>query len=560
MPSELDLSFERHIATFTAPGAILETTTVERGGQAYPAFAKAPPSLTHYMAHYCHEHGDAIFLVDGETRISFAQAFAIASKIARGLVSKHGVLPGDRVGLAARNSANWVLAHMAIVLAGGCATLLNGWWTEHELAEGIELAGCKLVLADPRRTQRLEGRESAAEIVTFSNGGNPRAAFARLLSADDDTALPELRPESLATILFTSGSTGKAKGVVSDHQAIVNACLNFAAQTLMVLTQMKADGEEPKNPPCALVPIPLFHVTGEVPLYLQSFILGRRLVMMPKWDPVEAMRLIEAEKITYFIGVPLMSHEIAAHPERELFDLSSCVTFGSGGAPRPPSHVETIRSELPTAYPIIGYGLTETNAVGCGNFNRNYLAKPASTGRPGAPLAQVGIFDEAGQQLPTGQTGEIAIRSICNMLGYWHDEEATKAAFTKDGWFLTGDLGYLDEDNYLFIVDRKKDIIIRGGENIACTELEQAIYDHPDVIECSVFGVPDDRLGEVPAAVYRTRDGAELPAKELAEFLAETLAAYKIPEKMWRETAPLPRSGTEKIDRRALRERFIPLS
>jgi acyl-CoA synthetase (AMP-forming)/AMP-acid ligase II len=255
-----------------------------------------------------------------------------------------------------------------------------------------------------------------------------------------------------------------------------------------------------------------------------------------------------------------MSHEIATHPERGRFDLTSCTTFAAGGAPRPADHVRRIREELPGSYPIIGYGLTETNAVGCGNFNRAYQMKPGSTGRASKPLSELGILDADGAELPQGETGEVAIRSICNMLRYWEDEEATAAAFTPDGWFRTGDLGYLDEDGYLFIVDRKKDIIIRGGENISCLELEQAIYAHPDIAECSAFGLPDERLGEVPAAVFRTRDSRDVTEDDLREFLGERLAAFKVPQYLWRETDPLPRLATEKVDRRTLRSRYLGLS
>ena len=560
MPDAVDASFDKHLAALTAPGGPLETMEVGRGGRAYPAFAKAPPSLAHYFAHYCAQHGETIFLVDGETRIGFAESFAFARRLAQALTANHGVKRGDRVGLAARNSANWVLAHMAIIMAGGCATLLNGWWTGEELAEGISLTGCRLVLADPQRAARLDGIECGARIATFSHGGAPKEGFASLLEGAGEAELPQLGPNDLATILFTSGSTGKAKGALSDHRGVVNATINFAAQTLMVLGQMTEAGEAPTNPPAALVPVPLFHVTGEVPLFLQSFALGRKLVMMPKWDPLEAMRLIEAEKVTYFVGVPLMSHEIATHPQRGRFDLTSCATFAAGGAPRPADHVRRIREELPGSYPIIGYGLTETNAVGCGNFNRAYQAKPDSTGRASKPLSELGILDADGAELPQGETGEVAIRSICNMLRYWEDEEATTAAFTPDGWFRTGDLGNLDEDGYLFIVDRKKDIIIRGGENISCIELEQAVYAHPDIAECSVFGLPDERLGEVPAAVFRTRDSRDVTEDDLREFLGERLAAFKVPQYMWRESEPLPRLATEKVDRRSLRSRYLGLS
>ncbi|WEK45229.1 MAG: class I adenylate-forming enzyme family protein [Candidatus Andeanibacterium colombiense] len=561
MPSEMDRSLSRHLDAVIAPGGPLELTTLERFGTPLPLYRNAPASLAAYFAFYCDRHGDALFLSDGAIRLSFAETYAAARELAGGLVAGHGIERGDRIGIAARNSANWCVAYLAVAIAGGCVTLLNGFSTGEELGEAIALAGCRLVLADPQRAARIEGcRHGDARVLIFSHDTAPREGLAALLEngGGTDTPLPELGPDDLATILFTSGSTGRSKGAVSDHRAVVQATMNFAAQTLMVLGHMTEHGQQPKYPPAALVIVPLFHVTGEVPLFLQSFALGRRLVVMPKWDPVEAMRLIEAERITYFLGVPLMSHELATHPRRGEFDLSSCANFAAGGSPRPAGHVGLLRQELP-GFPLLGYGLTESNAVGCGNFNENYLAKPGSTGPASKPLVELAVFDPGGQLLAAGETGEVAIRSICNFLGYWENPEATAAAVRPDGWFLTGDLGYLDGDGYLFIVDRKKDIIIRGGENISCIEVEQAIYSHPDIAECSVFGLPDERYGELPAAVWLPREGHALSEDDLREFLGESLAPFKIPAVMWRAEKPLPRLGTAKVDKRALREKYTGL-
>ena len=560
MPSAMDRSLQQHQAPHLAPGGLLELDWFPRFGTQLPIFKHAPPTLVHFFAKYCASHADKPFLVDGSLRISFAEAHAAAQAVARRLVGTHAIAPGERVGIAARNSASWVIAYMAVLMAGGCAALLNGWWTGGELSEAIDLAGCRIVLADHQRAQRLAGENHEAQVVTFAHGIVPQAMPAEFGPDGLDGELPDTGPDDLATILFTSGSTGMPKGVVSDHRAVVHAVLNFAAQTLAILGHMTAQDDGPAFPPASLVGVPLFHVTAEIPLFLQSFVLGRKLVMLPKWDPLEAMRLIEAEQVTYFVGVPLMSYELAAHPERDKFDLSSCKTFAAGGAPRPVEHIRQIREAMPSGYPILGYGLTETNAVGCGNFNENYLAKPASTGPASEPLVELAIIGEDGAPLAAGATGEVAIRSICNFLGYWGDPEATRNAVRDDGYFLTGDLGYLDEDNYLFIVDRKKDIIIRGGENISCTEVELAIYAHPEVAECAVFSLPDDRLGEVPAAVWLPRSGHRLSEDGLREFLAGRLAPFKIPVRFWQEMQSLPRLGTEKVDKRALREKYSALS
>jgi len=280
------------------------------------------------------------------------------------------------------------------------------------------------------------------------------------------------------------------------------------------------------------------------------------MVLMAKWDPGEALRLIQDEKVTYFVGVPTMSLELMQHPDREKFDLSSLTDIAAGGAPRPVAHVKRLQESFKGAQPALGYGLTETNAVGCGNFWQNYADKPASTGRPHKPTVELAILGEGDRHLPTGETGEIAIRSAANFRAYWNDPASTAAAFTADNYLKTGDIGYLDEEEYLFIVDRKKDIIIRGGENISCQEVEAAIYSHPAVSEASVFGVPCERLGEVPAAVIYSEDDRGLDADALRTFLDGRIAVYKIPQHIWVHHEPLPKLGTGKIDKKTLRERY----
>ncbi len=561
MPSELDQAMNDAVAQLTAPGGPLETVPFTRDGWTVPMVKNAPPSLAHYIALYCQQHGDTEFLVDGDIRLTFAQVGAAARTVAGGLVAGLGVQKGERVGIAARNSANWIVAYLGVLMAGGVATLLNGWWTGEELAGGIDLAGCRLVLADAQRAARLEGHGHGATIVPITHDCPWEQGLAALLAQGGgaDTPLPELTGDDLATILFTSGSTGQSKGAVCDHRSVVQGTFSYIGQTLTILTILTSRGEAPTLQPCSLVNVPMFHVTAEVPLFLQSFAIGRKLVLMPKWDAEEAMRLIEKEKVTYFVGVPLMSFEIATHPNRTKYDLSSCTSFAGGGAPRPVDHVRRIKEALPHAFPLLGYGLTETNGVGAGNLNENYLAKPGSTGTATKPLMEIAALDDAGKVLGAGEVGEISLRSVCNFIGYWQNPEATKEAITADGWFRSGDLGYLDADGYVFIVDRKKDIIIRGGENISCIEVEQAIYAHPDVAEASVFGLPDERFGELPVAVYLPEPGTNLDEDALRAFLQERIAPFKVPVKLWQVDAALPRLGTEKVDKRSLKAAYLPL-
>ncbi len=559
MPSVLDQRIDAAIAALTAPGGQMPLTHVTRDGIEYPAIAVAPPALTYYFAYFCNEHADKTFLVAGDERLTFAQVHAAATDVARALVDGAGVARGDRVGIAMRNSPSWIALYMGILMAGGVATLLNGWWQTAELADAIAEVDCKLVFADAPRAQRLdEATGLGAEIVPIDDR-LPLIEALRPLTARGGsaaTALPMLMGEDNATILFTSGSTGQSKGALSEHRAITQAVFNYLASALTMLALAGEDGTPVPTQHATLLNVPLFHVTAEVPVFLQSFAMGRKLVLMPKWDAEEAMRLIEAERVTYFVGVPLMSFEILKHPNRAKYDLSSCADYAAGGAPRPVEHVRLLAEEMGGAKPLLGYGLTETNGVGCGNFRENYLAKPNSTGRASPPLVEVAILDAKEQPVPSGERGEVAIRSICNFKEYYNRPEATRDAFTEDRFFLTGDIGYLDEDGYLFIVDRKKDIIIRGGENISCQEVEAAIYENPNVAECAVFGLPDERLGEVPGAVVHVRAGGVLDVEALCEFLTARIAAFKVPRAIWFSDGPLPRLGTEKIDKVSIRTAY----
>ena len=560
MPTELDNALNTIIEALISPGQPFETEDHEAFGVKMPTFKNAPPSLAHYFAHYCNEHKDLTFLVDGDVRLTFGECWAAATHVAAGLAQDHGLQKGDRVGIAARNSANWIIAYMGIIMSGGCATLLNGFSTGSELADAINLAECTIVLADDGRAKRIEGNDHCAKVVLFDHDGPPSKGLAEVW-ADGDTAmamLGQLGPDDLATILYTSGSTGASKGAWSDHRGVMAGTMSYISQSAMAKILLTQQGNEPTEQPCALIAVPLFHVTGEVPLFLQSYGIARKLVMMPKWDALEALRLMEKEQVSYFVGVPLMSYEIATHPDRDKFDLSACKSFAAGGAPRPTDHVNKIKEAFPEGFPLLGYGLTETNGVGCGNFNENYLAKPGSTGKASRPIVEIAILDDDGNPMEQGAIGEVCFRTVANFRGYWRNEEATKAAFTDDGFFRTGDLGYLDEDEYLYIVDRKKDIIIRGGENITCIEVEAGIYAHEAIAECSVFGVPDDRMGEVPAAVYFLKDGHSLTPEQLREFMLEKLAPFKVPlpEHIWQAEEKLPRLGTQKVDKRTVRTMF----
>jgi acyl-CoA synthetase (AMP-forming)/AMP-acid ligase II len=552
MPSALDRKFDAVLEKVIGEGGRIQ---IGRDEQGRAIVTNLPPTLPSLFDAFCALHAGTEAVVAGDERLTFAELNAHATRLARVLAGGWNIAKGGRVAIAMRNCPAWIVAYMAVVKAGGIATLINGWWQADEMRHALELAEPVLIIADETRAKRLEAGGCTVPTMALEVQLDLDRALAPLLTQGGDADLPAIAPDDDATILFTSGSTGAAKGAVSTHRAVTTGVYSYTIAMLTLVGIKESESDAPLGPPRTLVNVPLFHVTGEVPVMLNSFVIGRAMVLMPKWDAGEALRLIEKEKITYFVGVPTMSLEMMQHPDRDKYDLSTLTDIAAGGAPRPVAHVRRLEETFRGAQPALGYGLTETNAAGCGNFWSNYHDKPASTGRPHKPIIEIAILGEDGRHLPPGERGEIAIRSAANIRGYWRDEAATRAAFTADGFLRTGDIGYLDEDEYLFIVDRKKDIIIRGGENISAQDVESAIYGHPSVAEVAVFGVADDRLGEVPAAVIYSEQG-DLTEEALLTFLSDQLAQYKLPQYVWLHEGPLPKLGTGKIDKVELRERY----
>ncbi len=552
MANDLDRRFDEELARVIGPGGRLVIGEDELGRAIVTNF---PATLPAFFRTFAALNGANEAVVAGDERLTFADLDRISEVLAHGLAAR-GIAKGDRVAIAMRNCPAWIVTYMAILKAGGVATLLNGWWEPFEMEHAVQLTEPRLIIADPPRARRLQERCGRYETVSLPIDEPVETAIAPLMkAADESSALPELAPEDDATILFTSGSTGEAKGAVSTHRAVTTGVYAYSTGLIVLKGLLEQEGRPPPTPR-TLLSVPLFHVTGEVPVMLNSFVVGRCMVMMAKWDATEALRLIEKEKVTYFVGVPTMSLELMNHPERDKYDLSSLSDITAGGAPRPITHVERLKHEFPNAQPALGYGLTESNATGCANFWSSYAAKPASTGRAQKPLVEVSILGAGDRKLPAGESGEIGIRTAANIKGYWRNPEATEQAMTPDGTVRTGDVGFLDEEGYLFIVDRKKEIIIRGGENISAAEVEAECYACPSVAEVAVFGAPDERLGEVPVAVIYLKQGEALNGPELLGFLDGKLAKFKIPERIIISAEPLPRLGTGKIDRRALKAQY----
>ena len=550
MQSELDRRFDEELARVIGPGGRLAIGRDELGRAIVANF---PATLPAFFKTFCALNAANEAVVAGDERLNFADLDRISDRLAPGLVAR-GIAKGDRVGIAMRNCPSWIVSYMAVIKTGGIATLLNGWWESHEMEHAIRLTEPRLIIADGPRAKRITAKCDDFDMIGLDIDLPVERAIAPLLEPiRGDEQIPDLAPEDDATILFTSGSTGDAKGALSTHRAVTTGTYAYSLGLIVLKGLLESDGNPPPTPR-TLLSVPLFHVTGEVPVMLNSFVVGRCMVIMPKWDATEALRLIEKEKVTYFVGVPTMSLELMNHPERHRFDLSSLKDITAGGAPRPITHVERLKEEFPNAQPALGYGLTETNATGCANFWSSYAAKPASTGRAQKPLVEVSILGAGDRLLPCGEVGEIGIRTAANIKSYFRNPEATEATISPDGWVRTGDVGYLDDDGYLFIVDRKKEIIIRGGENISAAEVEAECYACEAVAEVAVFGAPDERLGEVPVAVIYAK--SRLSEAELRQFLDGRIAKFKIPERFIFSEQALPRLGTGKIDRRALKAQF----
>ncbi|MGY8786383.1 MAG: class I adenylate-forming enzyme family protein [Pseudomonadales bacterium] len=561
-----DLSQLKSIAAaHMAPGKPLEVETVTIDGLDLSVFAHVPTNLGE-LYKLGLETGDQTFLVYQKERFSFAESLDLALRMARVLKEKYEIQLGDRVAICARNSPEWCIAYMAITLVGAIAVPMNSWWKGPELKYGLSDSDSKLIFLDPARLDLIQPILDSLHVQIVMFKPEAESAFPEFydlarsvepLSQDELNEI-EISPEDKASIMYTSGSTGMPKGVLSTHRNIINALYTWKfVKEITEILRPELVEEKPEFPPALLANVPLFHVTGSHAQFLASFIYSRRFVMMYKWDAEAALKLIEEERISVFHGVPTMAWEIMQSPNFEKTDLSSLRGVQSGGASRPPEHLNMIMQKFPdAAIPGLGYGLTETNAIGAIISGKFYASRPNSTGRPTPPVTSVKIVDAEGNTLEDGGVGEICIKGATVMKGYWNNPEAT-AEVIKDGWFYSGDIGMLDNLGFLIILDRAKDIVIRGGENIGCAEVEYAISEHPQVSEVSVYGIPEERLGEMLCCSIMLQADSELNSEQLTSFLSSRIAGFKIPERFFFQYEQLPRIATGKIAKKELRKKTM---
>jgi acyl-CoA synthetase (AMP-forming)/AMP-acid ligase II len=560
------LTLEEARAVLCAPGAPFEMEQVSAHGRSFRAWKNAPAHLG-AIAQVGRSHGAREFLVFEDERVTFDGWFRAVAALAAHL-KEQGIGPGDRVALAMRNLPEWPVAFFAVTTLGAICVPLNAWWTGGELAYGLTTAGCRALIADGERLDRVLPLRGEIPTLDYVLGARLDAVPPGVVALESvigvpngygalpDRDLPEadLSPDADATIFYTSGTTGHPKGALGTHRNLATNILSSAYVAASALIR-RGETPPPPSPRTALVSIPLFHVTACSAILMGAVFGGNKLVFMRRWDAGRALGLIERERVNLAGGVPTIAWQLLEHPDREKYDLSSLESVSYGGAPSAPDLVRKISGVL-RARPGNGWGMTETMATVTNIIGEDYLARPDSCG-PAVAVADLRVVcPDRLIDLPPGEVGELWARGPMIVKGYWNSPEATAKTFV-DGWVRTGDLARLDEEGYCTIVDRAKDIVIRGGENIYSGEVENALYDHPAVMDAAVIGIPHHTLGEEPAAVVHLVPGQSADEPDLRAWVAERLAAYKVPVAIRISPETLPRNANGKILKRELKALFI---
>ena len=554
----MGMSFTEACEQMTGAGAPFELVTETVRGQEMRVYKNAPRSLRDIFD-TARLRGDETFLVYEDERLSFADVMARVDALADTLVNTYGVEPGDRVAISMRNYPEWIVSFAAITSIGAISVSLNAWWTTDEIDYALEDSGSKVAIVDIERARLIEPLLSkhGTKIVVVRSEEVPSGMdrWDDVVKLGASMPAVDVDPDMDATILYTSGTTGHPKGAVSTHRAVISGLQSFACRTVVNVVMMdKPPAPSPYSTSFILI-VPLFHVTGCIAVMMSCFSAGYKLVMMYKWDPSRALELIERERITQFVGVPTQSWDLLECPDFASRDTSSLASVGGGGAPAPPELVKRVDKSFKSGRPSIGYGMTETNAYGPGNSGDDYVRKPTSCGRV-VPAVQMRVTDDDGNELGPNEVGELWFRGPNLIRGYWNRPEAT-AETIVDGWLRSGDIGRIDDEGFVYVQDRAKDMVLRAGENVYCAEVEAAIYEHPAVYEAAVFGVPHERLGEEVAVAIVPKDGESIDEDGLKTFLGERLAPFKIPSRLLVQSDPLPRNPAGKFLKRQLRDEIV---
>lgn len=558
------LSLEEVEALLCAPGQRFEMETVVIRGIPTRTWKNAPPSLR-ALAELSRIHGGRTAAVLEGERVSFDAQYRAIAALAAALAAR-GIRKGDRVATAMRNLPEWIVAFFAITSLGGIAVPLNAWWTGAELEYGLKDSGTKMLIADAERWKRIAPSRAslpdlAHVIVTRGDGGEGTERLEDIIGTPEswaslpDRPLPDtpIETDDDAVILYTSGTTGAPKGALGTHRNMVS---NILSSGYAVARSFLRRGEAPPEPEpkVFLTVIPLFHATTCSATLMGAMASGHTLIFMRKWDALEAMEIIQRERVNMTGGVPTIAWQLLEHPERSKFDLSSLESIAYGGAPSAPELVRRIREEF-GALPGNGWGMTETMATVTTHSAEDYLNRPDSAGPPVATADLEIRADDGVTVLPPDAIGELWARGPMIVRGYWNKPEATAATFVN-GWVRTGDLARIDAEGFVFIVDRAKDMVIRGGENIYSVEVENVLYAHPAVTDAALIGIPHKTLGEEPAAVVHLAPGASATEAELRDFVRARLAAFKVPVRIAFVPETLPRNANGKILKRELKALF----
>jgi len=552
--SELKQEFDAAMAQLTADGAPYELAGDDATGHYYK---QAPANLVAAFE-VARQHGDREFLVYEGERRSFNDLMDEADAIAAALQAR-GIVPGDRIALAMRNYPEWMAVFLGVTRIGAVIVPVNSWGQPAEIAYAVEDADARLAFCDQQRyegvAELLHARGVDAVIARPANADDPLGlpAFVAKFQGASPTAV-EIAGDDPAMIMYTSGTSGKPKGAVSTHRAICQAMYNMeCAAIAAAMTNGELIGAmlERGYEPTSLLAVPLFHVSGCHAQFLANLRAGRRIVMMYKWDVGKALEYIESERITTIAAAPSMMLDLLEAPAFADTDTSSLFSLGIGGAATPPKVSKLLSEKLPQNFSGTGWGMTETNAQGASLTGKAFSIKAGSAGFP-HPIVDIHICDEEGNVLPQGSTGEIWVRSCANISEYWRRPEVNAEEF-RDGWLKTGDIGYLDDDGFLFLADRAKDMIIRGGENIYPIEIENELLELDAVKEVAAIGLPNERWGEEVAVVVHLHRGMSLDEEELLSYARERLAGYKVPTRVFFSERELPRNATNKVLKRELK-------